>query len=256
VNVNNIVPSLKQNSPHILTGLAVAGVVTTAYFAAKGAVPAADEIHSRERRNAEVFDDPTYRLPAKEVLRASWRYFIPAGLAGAATIACIIGANTVAAKRQTALIAGATLSQQAFREYREAVIEKIGAGKEEEVRAEIVQRKVDANPPSHEVIIEDNGKTLFFDTWSNRYFYSTREEVEKARNEVNFEVINNSYATMNDFFREVGLPQISMGDSFGWTTTNKMDIYFTAVMSANNRPAIGIDYYHAPIGDYTNPFGK
>lgn len=256
MNFKQIGNALNANSTHILTGMAVAGVVGTAVLAVRVTPDAYGALEEYRVEKQEELNDGYYVLEWRDYLKVGWRPYLPAALVGAGTITCIIAANSIGTRRQASLVAGAALTSKAFQEYREAVLERVGVDEEEQVRAKIVEKKVKENPPSHEVIVKEDGKTMFYDTWSNTYFYSTIADVEAARNEVNFEVINNNYATMNDFFRELGIPQISMGDAFGWTTTNKLDIYFTPIMTPDKKAVIGIDYYNSPIQDYTNPFHK
>lgn len=263
MNFTKLGHALNENSTHILTGVAVAGVVGTTVLAVRATPRVTGNIEDyRFDKQAEMReeypagDHHYYEMKFRDYLKIGWRPYLPAALVGAGTIACIIGINAIGTRRSASLAAGAALTSKAFQEYREAIVEKIGVDKEEEVRADILERKLKENPNPHEVIVKENGKSMFFDTFSNRYFFSTMADVEAARNEVNFEVINNNYATMNDFYREIGLAQIAMGDEFGWTSTNKMDIYFTAIMSPDKQAVVAIDYYNSPVKDYTNPFAK
>lgn len=252
INFKNLGQVAIDRAPHILTYLAAAGVVTTTVLAVK-ATPGA--MHAIDYRRDELwqesgFTDPgDYEISRRDTVKAAWKFYMPAAIFGTATIACIIGANTVSSRRQAALVAGYSVVQKSYQEYQEKVREEIGPKKDEEIRAEINQRRVNENN-GHEVLIEESGKSMCFDTFSNRYFYSTKEEIQKAVNDVNLMVINSMYASMNDFYKGVGLGQISMGEEYGWTNDVSMDIYFTAILTTDDRPVLAIDYYNAPIRDY------
>ena len=61
-------------------------------------------------------------LTKTETVKACWKVYIPAMVTGTASIVCLIGASSVNAKRNAALAAAYTLSDTAFREYKEKVI--------------------------------------------------------------------------------------------------------------------------------------
>lgn len=257
MNFNQIGTALNRNSTHILTGAAVLGVVGTTVLAVKG-TPRAQQLLEDARiektdrtvEDASSFHYDHTRLTPFEKVKAAWQPYLPAVLVGSATIACIIGANAIGTRRQAALAAGAAITSQAFREYREQTIEKIGENKEEEIRAAIAERHVAENPPSPEVLVEQGDKVLCYDTFSSRYFYSTVEDIKAAQNAVNLTIINDMYAPQNDFYAELGLARVSMGDEYGWNTDVSMNVYFTSILTPDNKPVVAIDYHHLPITNY------
>lgn len=257
MNFNQIGTVLNRNSTHILTGAAVLGVIGTTVLAVKGTPRAQRLIEDAcVEKTERTIEEPSSfhyehtRLTPLETVKATWQPYLPAVLVGAATIACIVGANAIGTRRQAALAAGAAVATQALREYREQVVETIGENKEEEIRAQINERKVAENPPSPEVLVEQGDKVLCYDTFSSRYFYSTVEDIKAAQNAVNLTVINDMYAPQNDFYTELGLARVAMGDEYGWNTDTSMNIYFTSILTPDNKPVVAIDYHNLPITNY------
>ena len=63
----------------------------------------------------------------------------------------------------------------------------------------------------------DDGKQLFFDYYSMRYFESTMEEVLKAEMEVNRLLQEHMYVDINTFYDLLDLDPIDLDDEIGWS---------------------------------------
>lgn len=233
-----------NNSPAILTAAAVVGVVATAVLVAKAAPKAHTDIQNEK---SERTDEVT--LVDKTLL--VYKYYIPAAATGAATIACIIGANTISTKRSAALASAVGLSEYAFKEYRQKVVEQLGENKETKVHDAVMQDVVNRNPVSdNQVIITGNGKSLFLDNFSERYFESDMESVRRAVNDINEQIFGEDSASLNDFYNRIGIRGSKLGDELGWNQTNKLEIRYSTALSEDNRPCVVIDYRKAPLNDY------
>jgi hypothetical protein len=250
VNLKSIFRAVSSNSNHILTGLSVAGVVGTTFLAVKAtpdALRAIDHLYTE----VAVSEDPDRDISRVEIVKTAWKHYIPAATCGVATITCIIGANTISTKRQTALVAGYAVAEQGFREYRDKVVETIGAKKDEEIRASIAQDFVDKNPPSHQILIKQNGSSLCLDKESGQYFMSDMETIRKAENDVNAEILNgDGYASVNDFYARIGVGSTNYGEQYGFTLDNRLELKFASVLTENDVPAIVIEFVKSPVADY------
>lgn len=241
-----------KNSPAIMTGLAVAGVVGTVYFTATGTFKAAELIEEERSRVAwETIEDPepVDDLEPVEKIRLVWKCYIPAAVTFSGTVAAIIFLNQIGARRAATATALYTITDKAFAEYKDKVVETIGEKKEQKIRDDIAQDRVKENPPT-EVVVAGSGDVLFYDTITGRYFNSTMEAVRKAQNDINYTVINNMYASLSEFYDAIGLSPTSFSEDCGWNADALMDISFSTVLSEDNRPCISIDYTIMPIKGY------
>lgn len=233
---------LVNNSPAILTAVGVTGAIATAYLASTATLKAHKLIEEEERSN-EVSLEPA------EKVRLVWQVYLPAAASATVTVAAIIGANRIGNRRGAALAVAYTLSEKAFLEYRDKMVEKLGPKKEELARAEIAQARVDKNPVNNNQVIIANGEVLCYDTFTGRYFRSDLETIRKAQNDINAEVINSSYASLSDFYDFVGLPRTSVSDDIGWNADELLDIKFSAVL-IDNKPAMSIAFNAVPTRHY------
>jgi len=252
--------SVGDNSPTILTAVAVAGVISTAFLAVRATPEALRRIEKERARLGKedmrftverANEIPYVDLSAFGVIKVTWRGYIPAMTMGLATVTCIIGANTVSTKRNAAMISAYSLTDQAFREYREKVASTFGENKEVGVRDAIAKDRVDRDPVTNkEVIITGGGEVLCYDSITGRYFQSTVEIIRKAQNDINAATIFDGYASQNDFYDMIGLPATAMGEELGWRTDHMLEVRFSSSLAADGRPCLSIEYDQQPIRDF------
>ena len=239
-----------DHSPQILTGMGVVGVVSTALLAGKASFKAADLIR-QEDENKDL-DPKTNVWERHEKLLLVWKLYIPAASTGLITVAAVVGANRIGTRRAAVMAAAYSMSEKAFTEYKDKVVEKIGEKKELEVRDSVAQDRVNRNPvDNQQVIVTGGGEVLCYDTWTGRYFQSSMEALKKAQNDVNYQVLNNYYASLSDFYDKVGLSRTKNSDDFGWNSDDLLELYFSTTMSDDDRPCISVDFRVEPIRGYS-----
>jgi hypothetical protein len=234
--------SLKSNSPAILTALGVSGTITTAYLVGRASYDASNVIRDAECYEARENNPMTL----KEKVERVWPLYIPAGVSGVATIGCILFASRVSARRTAAITAAYSISEKAFTEYKDKVIEKYGDKKEKEVRDEIAQDRVRNN--SSGMIVGGPGKVLCYEMYTDRYFESDMETLRRAENDINAKLLRELWVTLSDFYYILGLPNTSNSSDVGWDSDVLMHLEFSTTMSEDNRPCIAFEYnYIKPL---------
>src|SRR4051794_17997306 len=100
-----------DNAPTILTAVGVVGTVGTAYLTGKATVDAVKRVE--EKKFIKHLHEPATttlqkndELSKTDTLKLVWSAYIPPVAAGATTIAAIVFANRISAKRMAALAAG------------------------------------------------------------------------------------------------------------------------------------------------------
>lgn len=243
--MTNVINSTKRHSPEIMTGLGIAGMITTTILAVKATPKALRLIELQEQEERRD-------LTKTEIVKAAWKPYIPAAITGAASTACLIGANSVNAKRNAALTAAYELSRSALSDYKSAVVETIGEKKAKDVSERVAQEHVTANPPVEQnVILTEKGNTLCYDAISGRYFRSAKDKLEKAENVMNRRLIQENYLSLNEFYYEVGLPCVKIGNELGWNIHDgEIDLDFSATLTDDGEPCLVMDYCVAPRYSY------
>lgn len=239
----------RDNSPLILTTVAIAGTVSTAILSGKAALRANQILKEEQERLGmrEIF--PTF--DAREKARLVWRCYIPPAGMGVLTIGAILGVNRIGTRRTAAIAAAYSILENSFDEYREKVVEKLGERKEGALRDELAQEQIKRNPVGdREVIVCLNGDVLCYDAYTGRYFTSSVEELRKAANEINFQIIHHNYASLADFYILVGLPPTMMSESVGWNVDRKLELQLTTCMSEDERPCVHVAFQVDPNPAY------
>lgn len=241
---NKVQRILRDNSPGILTGLGVSGTVTTAYLAGKASFEASEALRIEQNR-LDSFTK-SHSLDRKEKFKHVWKLYIPTAVSGVMTIACIIAGTRVSIKRTAAAYSLMSVSEKAFTEYKEKVVEQLGVKKEQAIRDEIAKDRVANNPQG--MVVVGSGNVLCYEMHTGRYFSSDMETLRKAVNEVNAKMIRETDASLSDFYYMIGLSNTSYSDRTGWTSCKLLELSFSTVMSADGRPCIAFEY------NYIEPF--
>jgi len=249
-----------KNSPTLLTILGVAGLLSTAVMAVR-ATPKAirildEERYRREDEGIEKGEESSGHysiipITKLEIVKLTWKCYIPTVIMGVVTIGGIVGANTIHLRRNAALAGLYSLSDAAFRQYKSKVIETIGKGKEREVVEEIYKDKLIVNPVSErEVVFTGRGETLCYDELSGRYFRSDRAQIERVLNDLSRELLNDmqGFMPVNDVYIGLGMKGIKMGDLLGWYSDDKglIEAKFGTAFAENDEPCIVLDFTVTP----------
>ena len=256
--------TIVKRSPEILTGLGVAGLVTTTILAVKATPKALRLIEMAEDHGIGITSkngDPDWErrpLTKLETVKVAWKPYIPAAVTGAVSIACIIGASSVHARRNAALATAYQLSTTALSEYKEKVVETIGEEKEKVIREKIAQDKIDRDPIKEsiekETVVIGSGEVLFLEPVSMQCFKSDIESVRKILNDINFRLTTGmeEYISLSEFYDEIGLPHTSISDDIGWNLgrDGQLEADFLAAKTTDGRPCLMLDYMVKPRYDY------
>jgi hypothetical protein len=235
-----------KHSPEILTGLGIAGMVAAGILAVRATPKAL--ILLEERKNGENAD----ALKPVETVKTVWRCYLPSVLTAGAAAACLIGASSVNLRRNAALSAAFTLSESTLRAYQKRVIETVGEKKERTVRDAAAKEKIEAAPiGGREVFITKKGDTLCFDPVSGRYFKSDIDLLKRVENELNRRMRDELYISLNEFYGEIGLSGIKLGEDLGWKIDwGYIDLYFSAQLADDGTPCLVLNYSLAPRYEY------
>ena len=233
-----------KHSPEILTGIGIAGMIVTVVTAVKETPKALRLVEEmkKEKQDPKPID----------TVKVAWKCYIPSTLIGVSSIACLIFASRQNVRKNAALAAAYTLSESTLTEYKQKVIEKIGKKKEDEICADIAKDKIEKNPVGkNEIIFTGKGETLCYDSVSGRYFKSDIEKLRKAENIINLRLRDEMWVSLNEFYYEIGLQGISLGEDLGWNIDKGyVSLRFDAQLSEDETPCLVISYSVVPYYNY------
>lgn len=244
--INDVGRKLDKRSPEILAGIGIAGMLTTVVLAVRATPKALTLIdEASNAKNAE--------LTKGEIVKAAWKPYVPAVITGVMSTTCMIGSVHIGARRIAALSTAYKLTETAFSEYKDKVVETIGEKREKTIKEKVDKEKLEKDPiTAKEILVTGVGDTICYDTISGRYFKSDIEKIKKAINEVNRQLTYDMYVSLNEFYDAIGLPNTSIGDDLGWNMDHGLiDVDFGAQISDDGKPCIVMNYNIAPRYDFS-----
>ena len=239
----------EKNLPAILTAASIAGGVATTVLAVK-LTPRASEVIAAKKK--ELSGEKSTVKKAAEIAYTTAKMYAPAIVLGAASIGCAVGSYKVSAGRIAALAAAYSFSESRFKSYRDKVVETIGEKKEKVIRDEVEKEEIKKNPVSKNEIYDiGRGDVLCYDDISGRYFRSSVDKIKSSVNELNKRMLSDMYISLNEFYYEIGLPPVKMGEDLGFNMNEGfIDIHFSPILSDTDEPCLCMSYTVYPRFDY------
>lgn len=244
--VKDVKMAVTKHSPEILTGIGIAGMIVTIVMAVK-ATPKALELIENKKEELDIHPDD--KLRPIDTVKATWKCYVPAAVTGVTSVACLIGASSVNIRRNAALATAYNLSATALSEYKEKVLETVGEKKEQAIRNKVAEEQINKEPVNQSaIIVSGNGNTRCFDTITKQRFTSDIEAIKRVVNELNRRMVNGEdYISLNDFYSEIGMQPVSIGEDLGWNVTRGLiEVNFSAQLDTDGVPCIVLDYAVAP----------
>ena len=258
---------IKKRSPEILIGLGIAGMVTTTVLAVKATPKALTLIQDAEIEKVDEQvkegknpDESDKKLTPVEVVKVAWKPYIPAVLLGTASAACLIGANSVHARRNAALYSAYKLSETALTEYKDKVKEIVPEKKVKEIKQKLAEDKVDKVAKSDDgkeqkakVIVSSDGDTWFVDPFTNGSFLCTETKIREAIVDLNYRLMDEMFVSLSDLYDELGLDHTQNSDDIGWCIDDgKIVPDFSDAIVKNGKAYVVMDFLRRPEYGYDN----
>lgn len=239
---NGLWKGAKQHSPEILIGLGITGAASSVIFAVK-ATPKAMILLDQKKQELGV-----EKLEAKEIIKTAAPVYIPTAVSFGVSVACIIGASSMNARRNAALTAAYTMSESALRTYRDKVLETVGEGKEREIRQAAAIEQQQKTPEAQTVVVNNEaGQLKCFDSLSGRYFAATKNQVEKAVNDFNRQLRDDMRMSLNEWYDMIGLDQNKLGDMLGWDIDRGyIETCYASRLDEEGMPCLVVNYVEPP----------
>lgn len=232
----------------IMLGLGIATAVATIPYAAQAGIASARKIEDEEWENGP--------LPLVEKAKLVWKEWIPTALMCGVSITCFCISNRDLKKKQIAAALAYNLAQTSYDAYKNKVVEKYGEDAHKEVKKEIAYDEV-AKTPGYQlqnctyVFDTGLGDDLIYDMKIGRFFKASKNAVDAAVNEMDRLIIQNGWASMDDFYYELNLAGKGnllekIGFNLGEMADGRMMIEWSSIMAPDGTPCLAFDYDPEP----------
>ena len=233
-------------APQIATGVGL-GLALVAGVRAVQKTPEAVKLI--ERKKEEKKDE----LTVTETVKTVWRCYLPSVIIFIVACVLIIGGQRISTRRAVAAATACSLYETQLKQYQEAAKEVLGDKKEAEIRTQMARNEVTSRPPlsTDDIVSTGRGNALFYDELSKRYFWSDPAYVDKIFQNLNFQLLDEMYVSLNDYWDALGLPTTNPGNLICWCVNDgKIDPSFDVILVASG-PYEG--YPCKVIGFYCEP---
>ena len=249
---------ISRNKSGILSMAACVGVAVTAALTYLGTIKATETV---KQWTEEKHGDPLTRF---ETVQATTPHLVPAAIAGAATIGCIVASHKISKKEVAAIAGVAAMATKQYDDYRNTNIEANGMDAHERVLDKLGAKKAkDAKIYTQGIVYNtslnatlDKQERLFYDTITGTYFTSTIARVMDAEYHINRVLtngdLNGQECDVDTWCNFLGIPN-SKKDNRGWCANDDflwLDFNNAEVDIGDGMTAIFIECTWSPIANY------
>lgn len=251
--VSNTKNWAEKNQPTLMIAGGIVLYSVGTVLAVKATPKAIKAKRDLERHWAKEENLPSKPKQIFETGKACGKYYVAAIACHLAATTLVLGANHISLKRTATYASAYSIAKKGYDEYKAKVIQHLGPDKEKRITDEIAADRIAENPVPNDIQAV-NGKQLCYDCYSGRYFYSTVEEILTAVNEINRRLFVEGYVPLNEFYYELELPQIKLGNDVGWTLDedDSLAITFSSQLNEKNDPCLVLQYSAEPRYDPKN----
>lgn len=255
--IGDIWDYMKRNRTKLMIYGGIGGMWFTVAYTAKYAPVVKAKIEeaktdlNRKRREAAeaegyAYFDQVDRLSLLDTVKVAGKYIILPVFIGGVSTWCLVKANSRNEATIATLAAAYSIADKTASEYKAAVKEVVGEKKETEIRDTVAKNAVVNNPPTQQIIINGDAR-LYYDKLSGRYFQSDQNTIDRVCNVLNKRMRTEHYITLNEFYLEIGLQTIGIGDSLGWDLYHgDIEPYISHQPTINNMYCAVMDFMTPP----------
>lgn len=253
--------SITKHASGILMVMGIGGMIATVILTAKATPKVLEAIENEKKEKGLSEED---KLPPVDTLKVAWKPYLPAATVGLVSIGCVLGSNSVNAKRIAALTTAYNFSRNALEDYKNAVVETVGEKKEKTIQENASQKTVERYEGNQQIIMTGNGDTLCMDSLTGIEFYSNPDKIIKAVNKFNALLIDEMYGSLNELYEFYDISNLEyrkLGEEVGWhydlfRSRSLLEVSFDATLTKDQKPCLVIMYNQIPITNYQRPFGS
>ena len=255
INSQNIVTAfhhgkliVQKNSPAILMGVGIVGVVASTVLACKATLKAdqviaesdyeINKVHlAHETLDSEKYSEEDFKrdltiVHVKKVVNIA-KLYGPAALVGVASIGCLIGSHHILNKRNVGLMAAYALVDESFKTYRKRVVEELGEkkdlafrhglkeetitetetsedGSKKKVKKTVLTTAIDGYPSGYARYFDESSTQWRSDPTHNIFF------LKGQQNYFNDLLKIHGHVFLNEVYDALGFPRTSAGAIVGW----------------------------------------
>lgn len=245
----------KENSPVILTGITLFGVISTGIAAYRAGLQAHNiiEKHRKDMADVKPDDKEAKRAVTKETAKSMIKVVAAPVIMGAVTGFTAVGSLKASQKKIAVLSAAYKVAEKSVEDLNGKMKDVLGVKKTREIKDAIMKDKLDEHPlkAASDTVIVDSGQVLCYDVYSEQYFSSNAMKIESAIRQLSQDCKVQMQVTLNEFYYALNSPNLKekkYGDTVGWEPDmlegyeELLPISISAQLTEDMRPCLCLDY--------------
>lgn len=248
---------LRRRSPEILTGIGIAGMAASVVLAVRATPKAMEEIKVNSKpgeRGKEFYENGGYDPPKNpkpiEIIKLTWKYYIPAVISFTAGAGCVIFASRTNYKRNAALAAAYSVTETALQDYKTAAKEVLGERKEEAIDEKAKHISADRHEYHDTTYVLNGTDVICYDPWSDRDFPHDVDELKRAIEDLSYQLRDEEFITLNEFYDLASLNRTKAGEILGWNASGGPVRPRFSTTLINDKPCLVLGFSRDPTDDY------
>lgn len=204
ISLNHV---LKKHSSTLLSAYCIGGVIATTAMAIHATLKVNNLPKKHDKKEVAVLYGPTIAMAGSTILG-------------------IVSLNSMCRNTQASLCAAYTTLANSYSKYRNAA-KKIEI--EGETIDSVIERDIVKQPSKYDDISKKKYSgyepILIYDNFSERFFECPLIQLTDAEYQFNKRFQTDGEVSVNDFYRDLGIPCIYYGDDLGWNVMEMSDYY-------------------------------
>lgn len=176
--------------------------------------------------------------------------FLPAVALGSVSIASSVYSQKLWGRKVEAANSVALLASTTLANYKDAMKDQLNQKQISAIEESAVKKDIVAAAPKPMILADDTVYVKCYDKLSGRYFKATIDQIRKAENKLNSEIINGWYwCSLNNFYEYVDSEDLrpnDLGNDLGWSVEHLLQVNLTAILDENEKPCLCLEYNPLP----------
>lgn len=231
-----------KNGSHIATYAGIVFMVATVAEAVRSTYKASAKI--KKVKEEQKLD----KMPFKDVFKLVWKNYIPTASGLVISTTLLILGDRLGEKKRAALMAAYSLSETAFKEFRDTTKELTSEETVKKIEDKINSNKIEKVSAPIDASYINGAEQVIVEPITNQKFFGTWNLVLSIANKLNKACVLEGYGrtiAFNDFLYELKLKNSDIGEDIGWTVDNLIDITPTC-KEVNGIMYVCINYENKP----------
>lgn len=230
----------KKNKTRIYTGVGVGLLISSNIATAIATYKNSDNIYRLKKAYTKGF------LTKKEyiiaLLTIPGKYYIPSIGSILLGSGLVISSDKKEAAKYAALTTLYDHKDLYVKKLKDSIQQQYGKNKLKKLNDDIASKELTNDIPNNVIVCNNDKSSIFYETFSGRYFNIEIEKFKQIVNNVNYRLMNEMFISINDLYYELGLPAVDSGNLIGFNVDNGLIEYTMSAQVRDDKAVLVVSF--------------